>query len=144
MNKKVIFSMFEKGYSCAQIIFSTYGPSFGIDKELALKTSYGFGGGMARMGKICGAVTGDYMVLGLKHGKLKTNNEVEPNYETYQKIEEFVKEFRNRNQNINCRDLIGVNISTPEGRQKAIDDNIFTTVCPKLILDVAEILEQLL
>ncbi len=48
---------FKEGFSCAQTVFSTYGPQFGLDREMALKVAGAFGGGMAHMGRTCGAVT---------------------------------------------------------------------------------------
>ena len=61
-------SRFKEDFSCAQSIFSTYAPHYGLDEDKALKISTGFGGGMARSGRTCGAVTGAYMVIGLKYG----------------------------------------------------------------------------
>jgi len=59
---------FEKGFNCAQAILSTYGTELGIEREHALRVAGPFGVGMGRMGNTCGAVTGAYMVIGLKHG----------------------------------------------------------------------------
>lgn len=57
--------MAERRTNCAQAILSTYCEAFGLERNLALRLAQGFGGGMAHMGKTCGAVTGAYMVLGL-------------------------------------------------------------------------------
>ena len=59
-------SCFKDGFSCSQALLSTYGDQFGLNHELALKVSGAFGGGMGRMGETCGAVTGAFMVIGLK------------------------------------------------------------------------------
>jgi len=44
-------SCFEEGFSCAQALFSTYGPQFGLDREVALKVAGAFGSGMGYMGQ---------------------------------------------------------------------------------------------
>ena len=62
-------SCFQEGFSCAQAVLSAYGPQYGLDRELALKVAGAFGGGMGHMGQVCGAVTGAFMVIGLKYGK---------------------------------------------------------------------------
>ncbi|UCD85357.1 MAG: C_GCAxxG_C_C family protein, partial [Deltaproteobacteria bacterium] len=68
---KSAVSCFKEGFSCSQVLLSTYGTDFGLDRETALKVAGAFGGGMGRMGEVCGAVTGAFMVIGLKHGMVK-------------------------------------------------------------------------
>ena len=64
---------FEKGYSCAPSVLPAYSEQFGLEKELALKIACGFGGGIGRTGRTCGAVTGAVIVIGLKHGQAYVN-----------------------------------------------------------------------
>jgi C_GCAxxG_C_C family probable redox protein len=42
---------------------------------MALKIASGFGGGMGRLAETCGAVTGAFMVLGLKYGSAASDRE---------------------------------------------------------------------
>jgi len=37
---------FGQGLNCAQSVLSTYGPQFGLDRDLALKLASGFGGAL--------------------------------------------------------------------------------------------------
>jgi C_GCAxxG_C_C family probable redox protein len=67
-------SSFKEGFNCSQSVFSTYSRLFGLNHEVALKIAQGFGGGFARMGQTCGAVTGAFMVIGLKYGKVKAGS----------------------------------------------------------------------
>jgi len=144
MNKvEYALSCFKGGFNCAQSVFSTYAKQFGLDKELALKISSPFGGGMARMGKTCGAVTGAFMVIGLKHGKTKDDDE-EAKQETYRLVNEFVKRFKFRNNTILCKELINCDLSKPDGLLFARENNIFTEICPKFVQDAIEIIEELL
>ena len=136
-------SCFKEGFSCSQAILSTYGKQFGLDRETALKIATGFGGGMARMGKTCGAVTGAFMVIGLKNGKINFDDEIAKET-TYSLVREFVSRFTILNGSIECNKLLGFDINTPEGRQLANEKNLFTTLCPKLVQNAAEILEQIL
>ena len=43
--------LFDRGFNCAQAVFSTYCELFGLEPELALKISCSFGGGMGDWGK---------------------------------------------------------------------------------------------
>jgi hypothetical protein len=43
-----------------------------------------------------------------------------------------------------CRELIGYDLSTPEGLAEAREKKVFTSVCPGLVGDSAKILETML
>ncbi|KPK68456.1 hypothetical protein AMJ82_08160 [candidate division TA06 bacterium SM23_40] len=134
---------FEKGFNCAQAILSTYGTELGIEREHALRVAGPFGGGMGRMGNTCGAVTGAYMVIGLKHGAARAEDR-ESKERAYALTREFAEKFRARHGSIICRELLGCDIGTPEGYRQARDEKLFTTRCPKFVRDAAEIVEELI
>jgi C_GCAxxG_C_C family probable redox protein len=66
---------FREGFSCSQAIVAAYAPSLGLDRDTALKIASGFGGGMGRLAETCGAITGAFMVLGLKYGSAASDRE---------------------------------------------------------------------
>jgi len=142
-NVEQAVSLFKKGFRCSQAILSTYGTQFNLDRELGLKLASPFGAGMGSLGNTCGAVTGAFMVLGLKYGNSKVS-EIKKKEKAYEITKEFVNEFKSRNDTIICKELLNCDISTPEGRNKAIEEGLFIKVCPKLVQDSAEILEKLL
>ncbi len=136
-------SFFLEGFVCSQAILSTYGSRFGLNRELALKISAPFGGGISRMAITCGAVTGALMVIGLKHGyvAVKERNKKEKMYDL---TKEFVNRFKSRNKTIKCKELLDCDISTKEGLQHAHNNRLFIDICPKFVRDSAEILDELL
>jgi C_GCAxxG_C_C family probable redox protein len=136
----------DRGFGCGQSVLSAFSEDFGLDTTTALKLSTGFGSGMGRMGDVCGALTGGFMVLGLKYGKINTDgSKYGPATEiTYAKITELTRRFRERNEFIDCRDLTGLDLSKPEARTYAKEHNIFSGRCNDYIQDVVEILEELL
>lgn len=136
-------SCFRQGFSCSQAILSIYGRGFGLDRDTALKVAQAFGGGMARMGETCGAVTGAFMVLGLKHGRTRIDD-TEAKEKTYELVQQFVSEFNARNGSIVCKELLGHDMSTPEGRRLIEEKDLFSTTCPKFVQDAAEIIEEIL
>jgi len=136
-------STFYEGFNCSSTIFSTYGPSLGLPREQCLKAACAFGGGLARSGKTCGAVTGALMVIGLKFGQADLKD-VDARRKTYKLAQDFMAEFVKRNKTLDCRQLLGVDIGTDEGYRKAIEMKFHTEVCPKFIWDAAEILEEIL
>jgi len=98
---------------------------------------------MAHMGETCGAVTGAFMVLGLKHGKTRANDDIAKE-KTYALIREFVQKFRSRYGSVICRELLGYDLSLDNEFEEARDKKLFDELCPKLVQTAAEILEDLL
>lgn len=136
-------SCFKQGFSCSQAILSTFGEQFGLDRETALKLAAGFGGGMGRMAGTCGAVTGAFMVLGLKYGTVSPEDKQAKEL-TYKKVREFAVRFKEQNGSVECRELLGCEISTSEGLQIVKKKELISTLCPKFVRDAAEILEEML
>jgi len=98
---------------------------------------------MGRMADTCGAVTGAFMILGLKWGGA-TAEEKETKEKVYGLVRELAARFRARNGSIACRHLLTCDISSAEGYELAREKNLFSTVCPNMVQDAAEILEELL
>jgi C_GCAxxG_C_C family probable redox protein len=136
-------SCFKSGLVCSQAICSTYGPRLGLDVETALKISSSFGGGMGNTGGTCGAVTGAFMIIGLRSGRISVED-VDAKEENYELLRKFVREFKHRNGSIICRELLGHDISIPEELQLAREEKLFETLCPELVRDAAEIIEGML
>jgi C_GCAxxG_C_C family probable redox protein len=135
--------MAERRTNCAQAILSTYCEGFGLERNLALRLAQGFGAGMGQKANICGAVTGAYMVLGLSQ-KMFPDNPRESLDATYELVREFDRRFKVLHGSVICRELIGYDLSTPEGLAEAREKKVFTSVCPGLVGDSAKILESML
>jgi C_GCAxxG_C_C family probable redox protein len=134
---------FKEGFVCSQAVLLAYSAQLGLDGNTALKIADGFGGGMARMSETCGAVTGAFIVIGLKHGRTAVED-AQAHEKTYSLMNEFVRRFKSRNRSIVCRELLDCDISTPEGLNSARQQNLFTTVCTGYVRDAAEILGDVL
>jgi C_GCAxxG_C_C family probable redox protein len=117
-----------------------FGELYGLDRSTAFKLGRAFGSGMG-MGRECGAVTGALMILGLK--VQEASSEKETRYRVYDLVREFVRLFEEKRGTILCKDLLGVDMGTPEGRDKAIKDNLFRTLCPGFVRDAAQILDDM-
>jgi C_GCAxxG_C_C family probable redox protein len=129
-----------KTLNCAQSVLMSFAKELEIDEMTALKIAAGFGGGMA-MAETCGAVTGAYMVLGLKtQTEGKTIQEIKA--EAKAAVKKFNELFLVKHGSLQCKKLLGVNISTPEGSAEANEKNLFNTVCAGLVGSAAEILEK--
>ncbi len=134
---------FTDGFNCSQAVVSTYCEQLGLDKQTALKLSCPFGSGMARSAKTCGAVSGAYMLIGLKFGQYLPEDK-EAKEKCYQLAKEFTDKFNEIHGSINCYDLLKVDLSTPEGLQYIKDNDLWNTLCPIFVSDAAQIIEELL
>lgn len=98
------------------------------------------GAGMGRLGHVCGAVSSAYLLLGLKYGS-SIPNDKETKEKIYTLVYEFSKKFEERNNSTLCRELLGVDFLT--GDRSVIAEKT-KSICPKVIQDAAEILEEML
>ena len=134
---------FREGFNCSQAVFSPYSGEFGLEKETAHRAAAGMGGGMGGLGEVCGAVTGAMMAIGLKHGHTDPKDK-ETKAKAYARVRDYAGRFRARNGSILCRELLGCDISTPEGMDQAREKGLFADRCPRFVSDAAEILEDVL
>jgi C_GCAxxG_C_C family probable redox protein len=132
-----------QGANCAQAVACAFAEDLGADKALTLRLSTGFGGGMGRTGGTCGALTGAFMALGIAFGMTETGDQAAKE-RTYALVAEASRRFRERTGALACRDLLGLDLGTPEGRQMAKDRNVFATLCAGYITTAAGIVEELL
>ena len=136
-------SIFNDGLNCSQSIVCAYANHFGLSRDIALRISTGFGGGMARMAGVCGALTGAFMIVGLKYGAV-SGKDKKAKERTYRYVRELAGRFRARNGSVMCKDLLGCDIGRPTGRKMAKEKDLHTTLCLNFVRDSAEILEDLL
>ena len=71
-------------------------------------------------------------------------SEKEARFKAYDLVKEFVRRFEAVHGTIVCRDLLGVDLGSAEGREKAVKDNLFQTRCPVMVRDAAQILEEMI
>lgn len=135
-------AFFGPGHSCSQAILAAFGPGLGLDEDTALRLARGLGMGLGR-GLTCGAVSGAILVLGLAQGPRQLE-ERQPRFACYEAADALIQRFQAIHGGIACRDLLGVDLGTAQGRQQAQERGLFTNRCPQLVQSAGEILEQML
>ena len=135
--------VFKKGFSCSQAVLEAFSEVMGLERNTALKISQSFGGGMAHRGETCGAVTGAFMVIGLRYGRTRAED-TEAKDKTYATVHEFIQRFEAKHDSIVCKDILGYDVSKDDEFQQAVEEEIFQTTCPKLVQTAAGICEDLL
>ncbi|MBN2159816.1 MAG: C_GCAxxG_C_C family protein [Spirochaetes bacterium] len=140
-NPEKAVSNFNNGLNCAQAILKAYGPSCGLEENLCVRIAAPLGGGIGHLQEICGAVSGAIMVIGLKFGEGSEDRGKRARINDL--VQDFVREFTSRNRSHLCRDLLGFDISTPDGLAEARKKGIFGG-CAEYVRIAAEILEKML
>ncbi len=126
---------FKEGYNCSQSTVLAFEDLLPLPRKQLLMLASGFGGGMAGMHEVCGALTGAFIVIGLlygfdspKPGLAKT--------ELYEHLRSVADEFRAVHGSIICRDLNTLRMEkNPDGTPK------HNLRCADLISFVVEDLE---
>jgi C_GCAxxG_C_C family probable redox protein len=134
--------LFKKGYNCSQAVFAAFCDETGLDVDTAFKIASSFGGGMGRLREVCGAVSGMFMVIGLKYGYSDPSDK-KAKTEHYQVIQKFAKKFEKENGSIVCKELLGLSKKDdnpyPEDRTNSFYKK---RPCVELVGQAAEILDQ--
>lgn len=97
--------LFLSGYNCSQAVLGAFCEELGLDFKTALMLSSSFGGGMGRLREVCGALTGAFMVAGLKKGYTSPTDK-EAKTEHYKLIQDMANSFKEENGSIICRELL--------------------------------------
>jgi C_GCAxxG_C_C family probable redox protein len=97
---------------------------------------------MGRMGKTCGALTGGFMVLGLRHAKEMMEDPQRGRDSVYARVQSLTERFEAEHGSSECRTLVGCDLLTAEGRTQFADRNLHQTLCAGLVKHVVELLEE--
>ena len=97
---------------------------------------------MGRTQKTCGAVSGSIMVIGC----MNYNKEDLPGSKekAYRKTRKFLEEFEEKYGSSDCRELLGVDLNTEEGKEKYKEKNMAELKCLDYVKSACGILEKIL
>ena len=140
---EIALEKFNQGYNCAQSVIYAYSEKLNLPKDLILKVSNGFGGGMGRTQEVCGAISGGIMVLSLLYGRGENDDKTKQDY-NYTKVRELISKFQNKFDSVHCKTLLdGCEILTAEGQNKFRSEGLVLR-CNSYISQTIEILEEII
>lgn len=132
---------FLDGCNCAQAVLLAFSDLTGLDEDTARRIASGFGGGMARMREVCGAVSGMFMAAGLLYGSTSLSHEEKAAH--YLRLQELAAQFREKNGSILCRELLsGVKTDGSPLPERRTAEYYKKRPCAALVADAADILAQ--
>ena len=140
-SKKAV-NYFDQGYNCAQSVLLTMQEYYGIPENKSIpKIATAFGGGIGRLGSLCGALTGAIIAIGLKYG---TNEPIlEKKEKAYKLTQKFYEQFVNTSGSQFCKELIGFDLTDPEELERARKSKVREEKCLNFVEKAVEILIDL-
>ena len=141
-HKEKALEYFSQKFHCSQAVLAAFAPECGLTEVQALKLGSCLGTGM-RKGEVCGACTGALMVLGALYGQYDQADS-ESRMRANVVNDKMMERFKQVSGSYICNDLLGCDISTPEGVEYAFENRLFTEFCPKMVANAVEVLERII
>ena len=141
---QMALDLFRGPCNCAQAVLLAFTPEHGLDEKLIMEIAAGFGGGIARTGQVCGAVTGAVMALGIVCSRAMSD----PNDKkelTIRVVQQFLEEFRLANGSLYCSELLdGLDLRLAQNRQTFKTSNLHQHVCEPAVRSAIEAADKLI
>jgi hypothetical protein len=121
-------------WNCAQAVMEALGPKYARGREwmVAVDAACPFAAGMWK-GGTCGSFTAAYMAIGLRHSAWPEKDAHYAVSAAIDRVLAFDKVALKHIKSLNCSDIHGQDMSTPEGRSRAAKAGQFTSICPKTV-----------
>ncbi len=140
--KEKALDYFSKKFHCSQAVLAAYAEQCGLTEKQALQMGACFGSGM-RKGEVCGACTGALMVLGMLYGQYDINDTQSRQVANEVNVK-MMDRFKEKCGSYICNDLLGCDISTQTGVEYARASNLFTELCPQMVANAVDVLEEII
>jgi C_GCAxxG_C_C family probable redox protein len=127
--------------NCAQTVLRCGLLAMDQDPELTYYATF-LGGGMARMGLVCGALSGAAVTLGL-YEHLQAERGLKSPVSSFDWLQQLVRDFEEKTGSTACRGLLGCDISTAEGFREAKKTQA-TKDCPQFVSWTCDRLAEIL
>lgn len=133
--------LFESGFNCAQSVLLSFCEELGLSKETASKIASPFGGGIGGHGKLCGALTGAMMVIGLKYGSAGSSDPDSKKI-SREKAHTLIENFEEKHGSCNCNELIGCRLYELSTEKSLVKRHYIHSTCPQFLETVIVFLEE--
>jgi len=135
--------LFSQNYNCAQSVYAACAIGKGLSETQRLALAAPFGGGVARQGEICGALTGALLALGEAEGGAMAADPVAGRDALYVRARQLTEAFREAHGAILCRELTGCSLDTEAGQRSFKERGLHQNLCTKLVAFAAEQVERM-
>jgi C_GCAxxG_C_C family probable redox protein len=135
-------ALFGQGFNCAESAVTALLDATGRSSPEAQRLATAFGGGLARRGLVCGALSGSAMALSTVLGR-SDPADGEGKERAYAAVSELLRTVEATHGALDCRHLTGLDLSDPAS-DEAFKQGVKARVCvPVLRLAVTTALAQI-
>lgn len=124
---------FSRSYNCAQSVYAASATGNGLSEAQRLALAAPFGGGVARQGEICGALTGALLALGEASGEAMAADPAAARDALYKQAQQLTEAFRKAHGAIRCGELTGCILGTEEGQRVFRERELHKNLCSSLV-----------
>lgn len=133
---------FNQGYNCAQAVAAPFAQEMGLPLDTVVALASGFGGGMAGMRQMCGAVSGMFLVMGQLQGRYSPDDP-EAKKAHYAKLRAMAEHMEQRYGSLICGELLKLNDIAVQADPSVRDDEYYAKrPCGRYVEACAGILEE--
>ncbi|PKL26718.1 MAG: hypothetical protein CVV47_01995 [Spirochaetae bacterium HGW-Spirochaetae-3] len=131
------------GSNCAQSAYCAFSEEIGFDFTEAHRSATCLGAGFGRRQLVCGAVSGGALAIGAALGN-DSGADLETKERCYGIVSDFVATLEAEFGAVDCRALLGVDITTEAGRAQVKERGLGDSVCNRIIARSVELVEGIL
>ncbi len=128
---------FKEGYDCSKSILSTYINEMNINQQQAKKMTEPFGTFLGKPREICGIIEASFCIINYHHNQNNIEEE-----KAKQIMNSFRQSFLKNHNSLLCKELLGTDLATLEGKINAIELGICDSKCIQILKDAITILEE--
>lgn len=118
---------------------------YGIEIEELWRLATGLGAGLSRRQDVCGALTGGMVACGLVTGRQRASareQRIALRDEVYTRCQDLGRRFEAKFGTVTCREMVGCDFGTAEGRQQFKDTGRLHAVCePAIALAIEGVID---
>ena len=141
MDVETVIKLTDEGYDCAQLVIKAFEDELGDYFDAAMKSVSCMSMGLLQ-GSLCGAVIGALTVIGFKYGSESPN--ISSKGICMIKREMFFSEYRKITNGTTCPEILGLDVRKNEDNIRAIKENLFTDKCPRMFIDIIDIVKRII
>ncbi len=133
---------FDQGYNCAQAVAAAFAPEMGMDEPTALRLASSFGGGMAGLRGMCGAVSGMFLVMGLLEGYDRPDDPT-AKQQHYKRMRDMAAQMEAEHGTLICAELLKRNSILPKPAPSQRDEAYYAKrPCARYVETCAALVEE--
>lgn len=102
-------------YNCCESVLLALKDLLGAGSDIIPKIGTGIGAGVSLNGHLCGAISSVALAIGIIYGRKSPEENPKP---TWDMVDRYVGQFSDRFGSVNCRELTGLVLKTPEGMKE--------------------------